>query len=188
MRRMIALVLSAAIAVGTPTSGAIAAETAVRTKDGSRDFDFHNGTWKTHIHRLVHPLAGSSEWTDYDGVSQVIPIWDGKASVFELNASGPAGSIEGAGLRLYDPEARQWSLNWSNSSVGKMDDPLVGEFLNGRGDFFGEQEFKGRTILVRNSFSQITANSSRFEQAFSGDYGRTWETNWIMTFDRMGKH
>ena len=32
--------------------------------------------------------------------------------------------------------------------------------------------------------SAITPNSSRFEQAFSEDAGKTWETNWIMTFNR----
>jgi hypothetical protein len=37
---------------------------------------------------------------------------------------------------------------------------------------------------VRNGFYDIKANSSRFEQAFSADGGKTWEANWIMTFDR----
>lgn len=152
--------------------------------DGTHDFDFHMGVWKTHISRLIHPLSGSSEWTAYDGVSTVRSVWNGKASLFELEASGPAGHLEGVGLRLYDPTARQWNLNWTNSSIGKLDAPMVGEFRDGRGEFYGPDTLNGRTILVRNGFYDIKANSSRFEQAFSADGGKTWETNWIMTFDR----
>jgi len=63
--------------------------------------------------------------------------------------------------------------------------PATGEFRNSRGEFYDEETFNGREILLRNSFSDITADSSRFEQAFSGDYGKTWETNWIMTFTRV---
>jgi len=111
-------------------------------------------------------------------------VWTGKSSLFELEASGPAGHLEGVGLRLYDPTARQWNLNWTNSSTGKLDAPMVGEFRDGRGEFYGPDTLNGRTILVRNGFYDIKANSSRFEQAFSADGGKTWETNWIMTFDR----
>jgi len=152
--------------------------------DGSRDFDFHMGVWKTRISRLIHPLSSSSQWTAYDGVSTVRPVWNGKASLFELEASGPAGHLEGVGLRLYDPSAHQWNLNWTNSSIGRLDAPMIGEFRDGRGEFYGPDTLNGRTILVRNGFYDIKPNSSRFEQAFSADGGKTWETNWIMTFDR----
>jgi hypothetical protein len=89
------------------------------------------------------------------------------------------------GLRLYNPQSHQWSLNWANSADGTMTKPMIGEFKNGRGGFCDQELFNGRAIYVRNGFSQITPNSSRFEQAFSNDGGKTWETNWIMTFKRM---
>jgi hypothetical protein len=102
----------------------------------------------------------------------------------ELEAEGPAGRIEGMGLRLYNPRSHQWSLNWANSSGGTMNQPMIGEFNNGRGEFFDQEPFNGRAIYVRNSFSDITPNSCRFEQAFSDDGGKTWEKNWVMTFTR----
>jgi len=153
-------------------------------QDGQHDFDFNFGTWKTHVSRLVHPLSGSTNWTAYDGVSVVRKVWDGRASLFELEVQGPAGHIEGVGLRLYNPQSHQWNLNWTNSSIGMLDGAMIGEFKNGRGQFYGPDTFNGRSILVRNGFSDITPNSSRFEQAFSADGGKTWETNWIMTFTR----
>ncbi len=156
----------------------------VEARDGQRDFDFHFGTWKTHIKRLRKPLTGSSEWVEYDGVSVVRKVWDGRASLFELNVSGAAGRIEGLGLRLYNPESRQWSLNWANGSDNFLQTPMTGGFKNGRGEFYSHELFNDRMILARNSFSEITPNSSLFEQAFSDDGGKTWETNWIMTFTR----
>jgi hypothetical protein len=154
-------------------------------RDGQHDFDFEMGTWKTHIHRLVHPLTSSTEWTDYDGTSVVQKVWDGRGNVVELEVSGPAGHIEGLSLRLYNPEAHQWSLNFANSRVGALTVPTVGEFQNGRGEFFDQETFNGRTILVRNIFSDITPNSFHFEQAFSDDGGKTWESNWITDDTRL---
>jgi hypothetical protein len=34
-------------------------------------------------------------------------------------------------------------------------------------------------ILVRYAWSDITPTSAHFEQSFSTDGGKTWETNWI---------
>ncbi len=57
--------------------------------------------------------------------------------------------------------------------------PVIGEFRNGRGEFYDQETFNGRAILVRNVWSDITPTSCRFEQAFSDDGGRTWKTNWV---------
>ena len=124
----------------------------VSRRDGQHDFDFHFGIWKTHVSRLVHPLAGSKQWVEYDGTSIVSKVWNGRASLFELDVSGPAGHIEGVGLRLYDPEAHQWSLNWANSSDGVNNKPMIGKFKDDRGEFFDQEEFNGRMILARNGF------------------------------------
>lgn len=153
-------------------------------RDGQHDFDFNLGVWKMHVSRLKDPLAGSTTWLAYDGVSVARSLWNGRANLLELEACGAAGRIEGLGLRLYNPASRQWSLNWASSAVGTIDLPMIGEFRNGRGEFFHQESFNGRAILVRNVFSDITRDSSRFEQAFSDDGGKTWETNWVMTFTR----
>src|SRR5688500_9049350 len=53
--------------------------------DGQHDFDFQIGTWRTHLKRLVHPLSGSDEWTEYEGVTTVRKVWDGRANLVELS-------------------------------------------------------------------------------------------------------
>jgi len=148
-------------------------------RDGQHDFDFEIGTWNTHISRLQHPLAGSTTWIEYHGTSVVRKIWDGRANTVELEVDSPAGHIEGLSLRLYNPQSHQWSLNFANSRVGTLSVPTVGEFKNGRGEFYDQEEFNGRMILVKNVWMDMTANSCRFEQSFSDDGGKTWEVNWI---------
>src|SRR4051812_14881608 len=138
-------------------------------RDGSHDFDFEIGSWKTHLRRLQHPLTGSTTWVEYDGTSVVRKIWGGKANLIELEVDGPAGHIEGLGLRLYNPQSHQWSLNFASSASGAMSVPSVGEFRNGRGEFYDQEEVGGRMVLVRGVWSNITASSGRFEQAFSDD-------------------
>jgi hypothetical protein len=154
-------------------------------RDGQRDFDFEIGTWKTHLSRLEHPLTGSKTWVEYDGTSVVRKVWSGRANIVELEVDGPAGHIEGLSLRLYNPQSHQWSLNFANSRVGSLSVPTVGEFRSGRGEFFDQETFNGRTILVRNVLSDITPTSYHFEQAFSDDGGKTWEANWIATDTRV---
>src|ERR1051325_414502 len=156
----------------------------VSAADRNRGFDFHFGRWTTHVSRLLHPLSGSKTWAEYDGTSDVAPVWNGRASPFRLNVAGPAGRIQGLGLRLYNPETREWSLNWANSADPHFGVPTIRGFARGRGEFVDQETFGGRAILVRNTFSGIAPASSRFEQAFSGDGGKTWETNWIMTFTK----
>lgn len=169
---------------GFAQSNSDAARTNLQ-RDGQHDFDFNIGTWKTHVSRLLHPLTGSTTWVEYEGTSVVRKVWNGRASLFELEVDGPAGHIEGVGLRLYNPQSHQWSLNWANSNDGTMSQPMIGEFKNGRGEFFSREPFNGRAIYARNVFSEMTPDSSRFEQAFSDDGGKTWETNWVMTFTRV---
>jgi hypothetical protein len=158
--------------------------------DGQHDFDWEIGTWKTHLKRLQRPLTGSTTWVEYDGTTVVRKVWDGRANLVELDVSGPAGRIEGLSLRLYNPEGRQWSLNFSNVKGGTLSPPVYGEFKNGRGEFFGVDTLDGgRAILVRFVISQLDPNSWRFEQAFSDDGGKTWEANWIATDTRTaGTH
>jgi len=103
----------------------------------------------------------------------------------ELEVDGPTGHVEGLSLRLYNPQSHQWSLNFANSGGGTLSVPTIGEFKNGRGEFYDQEAFNGRTILVRNVWSDITPDSCHFEQAFSDDGGKTWELNWIATDTRI---
>lgn len=148
-------------------------------RDGQRDFDFLIGKWKYHLKRLQNPLTGSTTWVEFDGTGTCRPIWKGNAQIDELEVDGPSGHIQGLTLRLYDPESRQWNLNWANAAKGVLETPTIGSFRDGVGEFFDQETYRGRTILVRYRWTKTTTASPHFEQSFSEDGGKTWEVNWI---------
>ncbi len=159
---------------------ATAPESGPALRDGRHDFDWDIGVWKTHQRRLLHPLTGSTTWVEYSGTDIVRKIWDG-ANAGTIEAGGPAGHLEIYTLRLYNPQAHQWSISFTNPATGTLSTPSIGEFKNGRGEFYDQETYNGRAILLRFSISDITPTSCRFEQAFSEDGGKTWETNFIVT-------
>ncbi|MCB0008650.1 MAG: hypothetical protein KDE04_19430, partial [Anaerolineales bacterium] len=67
----------------------------------------------------------------------------------------------------------------------ELQPPVVGSFRDGVGLFTGADVCNGQPVIARFIWSEITDNSARWEQAFSPDAGQTWETNWIMTFQRQ---
>jgi hypothetical protein len=156
----------------------------IAQRDGSHDFDWDVGAWKTHQRRRLHPLTGSDEWVDYHGTDVVRKLWQG-ANTGMIEADGPAGHLEIFTIRLYDPRSHQWSIDFTNPATGTLSKPVTGEFSAGRGEFYDQESYDGRQIFVRFSVSDITADSCRFEQAFSADGGKTWEVNFIVTETRV---
>lgn len=154
-------------------------------RDGQHDFDWEIGNWKTQLKRLQRPLSGSTTWLEYEGTTVVRKVLDGRANLVELKVDGQAGYFEGLSLRLYSPQARQWSLNYANVSDGMLSTPSIGEFKDGRGEFYNQDRYSGRAILVRFIITKITDDSYRFEQSFSDDGGKTWEINWIAIDTRI---
>ncbi len=153
-------------------------------RDGQHDFDYQFGTWHVHVRRLLHPLSGSTAWVNYEGTHVVTKVWNGRANLGVLEIDGPSGHIEGQSLRLYDPQAHQWTVSFAPSSTGTMGAPMVGAFDSGRGEFITMETYDGRTVLVRSITSDITTTSYRDEYALSNDGGKTWESNWIATYTR----
>ena len=154
--------------------------TAPAQRDGSHDFDWEIGSWTTVLRYRPESLTGSNRWLDYRGTSDVRAVLGGRANLVELSVAGTAGRIEGTSLRLYNPQARQWTLNFANIRNGQLTAPVHGAFdASGRGLFYGVDTLDGRAVLVRFVISDVTPNSARFEQAYSADAGATWEVNWI---------
>jgi hypothetical protein len=154
---------------------------------GQHDFDFHFGTWKAHILLLAHPLSGSTTWIESNGTVTVRKIWDGRANLEEIEASNATTHFQGLILFLYNPASHQWTQTSASIDDGTLGQPLIGEFKNGRGEFFHQELIHGRSILVRFVWSDITPDSHHVEQMFSDDGGKTWEPNLVATLTRESK-
>jgi hypothetical protein len=151
-------------------------------RDEQRDFDFLEGSWKFHLKRLKQRLVGSNEWVEFDGTTVCRKVLDGRAEVEEMNVDSTDNHthIQGLALRLYNPDSHQWSIYWVNGADGVLEpNPMVGQFSNGRGEFYNQQVYAGRAVYARFVWSGTTTNSPHFEQSFSTDGGKTWEVNWI---------
>ena len=169
------------------SSGHSEAQPRAIEHDGQHDFDFLFGRWKVHARRLSHPLTGSNQWIEFDGTNTVHRLWDGRANLDEFEADAPGGHVEGLTIRTYDAKSHQWNIYWSSQSNGTIDfPPMVGEFNNGRGEFYDSEKYNGKGILVRFLWRVNSGDSCHWEQAFSQDGGRTWETNfaWDLTRDK----
>ena len=178
----------AVILIASPTCAATelqgsAPQTVSADRSGQRDFDWELGTWTTKVRLLLNPLTGKPpEWAEYNGTSVVRPLLWGRSNFVELSVSGPAGKIEGGSLRLFNPQSKQWSLNYANLRNGMLTSPVYGEFdASGRGTFYGQDISDGRAILVRFIITRPSKTEAHFEQAYSVDGGETWEINWIAT-------
>lgn len=146
------------------------------------DFDFLVGSWNVTNRRLVKVLAGCAEWDEFPGFSRSWSALGGAANLDEIVF--PTKGWAGLTTRLRDAETGRWSLYWASSRSGRFDVPVVGEFVDGVGLFYADEEHEGRPIRSRFTWSDITSSSARWAQAFSPDGGQTWETNWIMDFIR----
>lgn len=157
----------------------------VVAQDGQHDFDFLFGNWKVHCRRLLHPLSGSSQWIDFDGTDVVHQVWDGRANMDEFEADTPSGHIEGMTIRTYNTKSHQWVIYWSSQANGTVDfPPMVSEFTNGRGEFYDSELYNGKAIHVRFLWTVSSPKACHWEQAFSADGGKTWETNFVWDLTR----
>lgn len=150
------------------------------------DFDFLVGSWTVQHRRLKHRLEESTEWEIFSGTCKTWRLLDGQGEVDDNVLQAPAGTYLAVTLRSFDPATRSWSIWWLDSRhPHQLDPPVVGTFHDGTGTFFANDTFNGRPFVVRYVWSGITANSANWQQAFSDDGGKSWETNWIMKFHRL---
>lgn len=179
------LLLPALFLIGFAHAGT--PESASSMHDGTRDFDFLIGDWKAHLKRLPERLVGSTKWLEYDGISNHKKLLDSNANFeeFEVTGKEPGQHIKAQTLRLYNPDSHQWSIYLVDLDKGVLGTPpMVGQFSGRHGEFYDQEDFKGRAILVRFTWTDVSPHAAHMEQAFSDDGGHTWEVNWICELTR----
>src|SRR5215831_15083645 len=156
----------------------------MNTMNGINDFDFFIGKWRVHHRRLKDRLAHSDDWEEFEGTSSVQKILGGLGNMDDNVIELPSGTYRAATIRTYDPAKETWTIWWIDSrNSGHLDPPVVGRFEKRVGTFYADDQLKGKPIRVRYLWNASTA--PHWEQAFSDDGGKTWETNWEMDFTRI---
>lgn len=153
-------------------------------KDAVHDFDFLVGEWKIKNRRLKERLKGSDEWIEFEADYVNFPILLGKGNLDRFTTSFDGKPFEGVSLRLFKPETGEWKIYWIASNLLQIGDPVVGKFVDGVGEFFADSKWEEQDIRVRFRWYDVETEIPKWAQAFSRDGGETWETNWIMEFER----
>ena len=152
---------------------------------GVNDFDFLAGRSRVYHRRLKERLAGNHDWIEFEGTCAMQKILGGAGNMDDNILEFPGGAYCAVTLRTYDPAKDQWSIWWIDGrNPSYLDPPVVGGFKNDVGAFYADDTFKGKPIRVRFLWTNL-ATKPHWEQAFSDDDGKTWETNWIMEFVRI---
>ena len=154
---------------------------------GVHDFDFLAGKWQVHSRKLKERLMGSHDWEEFDGTIRSFPLMGGLCNVDDTEFDMPEGVYRGIAPRAYDAKTGLWAIWWvdGRNPHGALDPPVKGRFVHGVGTFYADDTLRGKPIKVRFVWSDITPNSAHWEQAYSGDGGKTWEVNWSQVLRRV---
>ena len=141
----------------------------------ARDFDFLVGRWTVQHRRLKARLTQCDEWEAFGGRTELRTLMGGRANIDDNMLELPGGPYRAVTLRSFDPATRQWAIWWLDGRAAHtLDAPMIGGFERGIGTFYADDVFAGRPIRVRFLWTDIAADSCRWQQAFSADGGTTW--------------
>lgn len=154
------------------------------TTNGHQDFDYFFGAWTVSHRKLARRLAGCDDWVRFEGESQTSPILGGVGNLEDNLLKEPDGAYRAAALRAFNLNDQTWNIWWLNQDRMAVEPPVTGRFEGDEGLFIGPDEVDGRPILVRFIWTKLPPDQARWEQAFSTDQGVSWETNWVMEFQR----
>jgi hypothetical protein len=159
--------------------------TTQTASQGMHDFDFEYGKWR--VHHRVKSAANGGIWKEFDGTCTTRAFMAGQGDIEEHVFLRPTGNTYGTAIRAFDPKTDEWAIWWIDSRYPHfpLDPPAKGRFENGVGTFYSDAVVNGKTVRARLIWSHITPTSAHWEQASSDDAGKTWDTNWIMEFQRV---
>lgn len=153
------------------------------TAQGVRDFEFLYGEWLVHGRRRREPLSGCDRWERFDAIRKCWPLLNGLGNVDEVISED--NEAISASLRFLDPRSRLWSIYSLSPRDGLADFPAQGCFRNGSGEFFREEQWGGKSVLVRERWLKTGSAAPVWDRAVSSDGGNTWEINWTMELARV---
>jgi hypothetical protein len=156
-------------------------------RDGMHDFDFLIGGHRIRNVRFTGRLDQSGRWDGFEALSHAAPLPHGTGHIATFTAEG-RHDYGFTTLRCYDAGSGRWMVHRMDNRNGLLLPSLSGAFEGGVGVFEGWQVLDQRRLPLRQTWSQITPFSARCEQALSFDSGRSWQTDWIMRYNRIEQH
>jgi hypothetical protein len=179
---LLACIGTSVAALGADTPKPIPPGYSTSLSGSKEDFDYLVGAWTTQQKRLKAFGVSGSEWIEAPANRHCVLPYSGGRAIVEQSQL-PNNEPVGLFLYTFSPTKQQWAIRWVDAKTGQPDPPYIGGFKGNRGEFYGEDEYKGRPIKVRIIWTNPDHDHARWEQSFSYD-DRTWEINWISDFTR----
>lgn len=149
------------------------------------DWRWLEGNWDVKHERLRDRLVGSTTWDKFDGKSAFWHTLGGLGNIDDNLLHLPTGTYRAFSARTFDPATNNWSIWWLDGRMaGRLDPPVMGGFKQDEGEFFGNDVHKGTPVTVRFRWHETQSKRPWWDQSFSKDDRKTWETNWRNYFTR----
>lgn len=150
-----------------------------------KDWNWLTGNWDVWHRRLKKRLAGNDEWDEFAGKSAFWHTLGGLGNIDDNLLHLPAGTYRAVSLRAFDPQTRKWAIWWLDGrTAAQLEPPVMGGFTGDGGEFIGTDTFEEKPVLVRFRWHEVHGKRPHWDQAFSPDGGKNWETNWRNYFTR----
>lgn len=174
------------------TTWSSSAQSLVRCGEApARAFDFWVGDWNIRQQILredgtyLELPAKTSVSVALDGCA-LIEYWEGEVQFFWEGMERPE-MMKAISVRAYEPRTKKWHIHWMDTRSRYFDTPYVGDFADGRGEFYREWKTPEGTRVGRIAFSSISRDSVSWSLAVSSDGRQSWTPMWMMEMRRAGK-
>lgn len=146
------------------------------------DFDFLQGKWRVLNTRLVNWLSNCHDWMEFESFHVEQKRNKGLGNIAIHQYVLDRNFFERSIMRSYNPQFDFWKIDRMDGTMNLLMSPLQGTFWRNKGSFLSKGIFNTVEVLIWVEWTKITNTYVTWEQAFSTDNGRTWETNWVMDF------
>lgn len=134
------------------------------------DLDFWIGEWTV-------------EWKDTSGIThtgtnKIEKILNGKVIQENFSAEG----FNGKSFSVFHPMKKIWQQTWVDNNSGYM--VFEGGKDNDNFILSMQREVKGKIVLMRMVFNNITKDGFNWDWQMSSDNGETWKDQWNLVYKR----
>jgi len=123
-----------------------------------------------------------ASWKDGGkGVNKISKIL-GECVIYEQFDATPSSPLIGKSVSVYNTRTKKWHQTWVDNSGAYLD--FTGQWENDKMILSRSVEVKGKTIIQRMVWYNISHEKFDWNWEGSKDKGKTWQINWHIQYKR----
>lgn len=141
-------------------------------------FDFWVGEWE-----LTWQDAQGNPQQGYNRIVKILDDQVIQENFETIPTSESASVFRGMSLSVYNPRTEQWHQAWTDNQGGYYN--FIGQFEGDKRMFVTKAtNQRGKEIIQRMVFRDITQDAFVWDWESSSDGGQTWQLNWQIHYQR----